>query len=107
MKENIEVTEQQQSQTDEKVTEIPQMSCGYIVGVQPDGNFYFQIMGDESSITQLAGIHTYATCRIKLIEEINLGYGFPVLSQQNSQLLEILKTMALSLKNLENKWENK
>ena len=98
---------EQATQNQEEVTEVPELSSGYIVGVEPNGAFYFKLLGKENSLTQMMGLHAYAGHRVELAKEINQGYGFPVLAQQNSQLLEILKQMATSLKNLESKSESK
>lgn len=94
----IEEQEQNQEQVEQEeqkgeVKELPQMSCGYAVGVKHDGSFVFEILGDTPGLVQLLGLHKYADHRLTLAKEINQGYGFPVLAQQNAQLAEMLKVI--------------
>jgi len=74
-------------------TELPELAVGYVVGLQPDGSFVFEVLGSEPGLVQLMGLNQYASHRITVAKDLNQGYGFPVLAQQINQLGEMLKVM--------------
>jgi hypothetical protein len=47
----------------------------YIVGMDKDGNFLFQVFGKEAGLLQLLGIHAHATRRIQAIYDDKLFAG--------------------------------
>jgi hypothetical protein len=89
----------QQNQT-ENVKEMPPLACGYVVGLQEDGKFFFEVLGNNNGLLQLLGLHSYAGHRIDCVKDVNQGTGFPVLAQQNLQIAEVLKQISQDLKKL-------
>lgn len=48
---------------------------GYTVGLKENGEFVFEIHGDNTGLVQLLGLHEYAKYRIGFITDENQGYG--------------------------------
>lgn len=83
----------QEEEVQQETKELPEMSCGYVVGIKPDGGFVFEIVGPEPGLVQLLGLHKYADHRLKLATDMNQGTGFPLVAQQQGQLSEMLRVI--------------
>lgn len=77
----------------EEIKELPEVSCGYVVGIKPNGEFVFEVVGTEPGLVQLLGLHEYAKHRLTVAKDINQQYGVPLLSQQIAQLAQMQKVI--------------
>ena len=57
-------TEEAKSEPQTEVRQLPEMTCGYVVGVQPNGDFVFEVIGSHPGVVQIAGLHKYASVKI-------------------------------------------
>ena len=64
-----------------------------MVGLKPNGEFVFEIVGKDTGLVQLLGIHKYAEYKIGIIRDINQGYGMPLILKQTKDIGEILKVI--------------
>lgn len=67
-----EVTE---TKTEEKVISADDFTIGYVVGLTPDGNFVFEVVGKNKEVVGLMGIHKYAEYEVKKAFEGNRMCG--------------------------------
>ena len=51
----------------QKEVKLEDTKIAYVVGMDQEGNFLFQIFGKEAGLLQLLGIHAHATRRIQAI----------------------------------------
>jgi hypothetical protein len=79
--------------TETKPVEIPPMTSGYVVGIKDTGEFVFEVLGESPGLVQLLGLHKYAEHRLEVAKDINQGYGTPLLAQQLSQVLSMMKVI--------------
>lgn len=67
----VEETENPEPQT----INVNEMEVAYLIGLQPDGNFLFQIFGQRQGLVELMGLHQEATQRIKVLQSKKSGTG--------------------------------
>jgi len=56
-----------QSVPKDKEVRLEDTKIAYIVGMDQEGNFLFQVFGKEPGLLQLMGIHAHATRRVEAI----------------------------------------
>lgn len=49
--------------------EQPQVRVGYTVALLGDGNFHFEILGEDKGLVELLGIHQYASTQVEKIRQ--------------------------------------
>lgn len=76
-----------------KAVNLPEMKCGYVVGIQPDGEFVFEVMGEEVGLIELMGLHKYADHRLEVAKDISQAYGPALISQQIGQMNQMVKVL--------------
>lgn len=96
----IEVPETPNPEEKKTIPAIEKMSCGYVVGIDPEGNLTFEVLGNAPGLIQLLGLHTYAEHRLMIAKDVNQGYGIPLLA---TQLENVQKTLATVLTMLTNR----
>ena len=85
--------DQQESESQEIEVEVPELICGYLVGLKPDGKFVFEVTGQSTGLIELMGLHQYASHRIEVAKDVNQGYGPPLLAKQLSDIGSMLKVI--------------
>ena len=68
--------------------EGPAMKCGYVIGVQDDGSFVFDILGTEPGIIELLGLHAVVGERLQARMDRQLGGKFSLMINKLNQLAE-------------------
>ena len=66
----------------------PQMRCGYIIGIQDDGTFVFDILGTAPGVMELLGLHRIVQERLEARMDKHLGGKFSMLARRLDQILE-------------------
>jgi hypothetical protein len=61
----------------------PQVKCGYFIGLKEDGDFVFEILGDQVGIVELLGLHKFA--EHKLMK--------PIQDKENQKVEKMLQTI--------------
>lgn len=62
-------------QPESQQVNVDEMKIAYLVGLQPDGNFLFQVFGQNQGLVELLGLHVHATQRIQILQQQKLGTG--------------------------------
>jgi len=89
-----------------EVRQIPALKYGYIIGLkEDDGEFLFDIIGKNTGIVELMGLHSYAGHRIDVTKDMSTGYGFPILMKTMGQIAEMMKMSLNLLTKAQNKSE--
>lgn len=80
--------------------DINNMQVAYVVGLQPDGNFFFQVFGQRQGLVELMGLHQHVTRRIQVLQDQKSGTGdmltvealkqLQVISQKLDALLNVV-----------------
>lgn len=78
---------------------IEGMVCGYVVGLDEEGNLMFEVLGANPGLIQLLGLHTYAEHRLMIAKDVNQGYGVPLLAKQLENVQKTLSTILTMLTN--------
>lgn len=93
----------------DKTLTTDNLQCGYLVGLSKekdgkDGQFIFQLLGEERGLLQLQGLHGYASNHIQKLtdEALKVGNGFivDILSQVTQALVEKLDKVSAEVKEL-------
>jgi len=58
-----------------QLPEPPPLEIGYVVGMTKDGNFVFELLGENRGLVQLLGIHEHAKRRVTAIYDDNQMMG--------------------------------
>jgi hypothetical protein len=66
-----------------------QIRYAYVVGVKNNGQFVFDVHGDEVGLIELMGLHQYADRRIKGVFDDNHGTGDAITMQLFKMLQEL------------------
>lgn len=66
-KDDSVVTTAQVEDTQEEEVQSP-LVMGYSVGLQANGNFVFEILGERKGLVELLGIHAYATTQVEKVK---------------------------------------
>ena len=90
--------EVKEASTTSSVNDIPEIETGYVVGIQPDGMIYFQVLGEKQGLIELLGLHQIAEHRLNGAIDANQGYGYPVVARQIAQLAEYNRQVGETLK---------
>jgi len=83
----------EQPPQDTQTLQMPTLDCGYVVGLDTQGRFVFEPLGNNQGLVQMLGLHEYAGGRINTAKEVNQGTGYPLLAQQTHQLTEMVKVI--------------
>lgn len=59
--------EPQKTEVEQKEMKATDLKVGYVVGLTPDGNFIFELLGSERGLVELLGIHQHATKKVNRI----------------------------------------
>ena len=54
---------------------LDQLSSGYIVGVTPEGQVVFDVVGSRKNLVEVLGLHEYAAKRVKALSDQALTSG--------------------------------
>lgn len=54
---------------------LADLKMGYIVGITPDGNFVFEIIGKEKGLVELLGLHKFAEKKVTSLLDSTQGSG--------------------------------
>lgn len=97
--ENKEVVEETKEPTQE-VVNLNDMVIAYTVGLKPDGNFFFQVSGQNQGLVELMGIHQYASKRMDVLIDqrsgtgdaltMELGKGLQLILDKVNQLVNVV-----------------
>jgi len=87
-------------QPEQQQLSLNDLKMGYIVGLTPDGNFVFELLGQEKGLVELLGIHEHATKRVDRIYEDSqlsgdrltheVGKAIAIVNQKIDQLLQVI-----------------
>jgi len=66
-----EVTEAQKPE----VFNADELQIGYLVGLDPEGNFVFRVFGKSQGLVELMGVHAHACRRVQSIHDAKQGIG--------------------------------
>lgn len=55
--------------------DVNEMQIAYLVGLQPDGNFFFQVFGKNQGLVELMGLHQHVTRRVQMLQDQKSGAG--------------------------------
>lgn len=79
---------------------VDDLRIGYVVGLTKDGNFVFELLGEQKGLVELLGINAHADARVKQIYERaqasgdalihEVGKGLGILNQKIDQLLGVV-----------------
>jgi len=64
---DVEPQKVQEVAPEKKEVKLEDTTIAYVVGMDQEGNFIFQIFGKEAGLLQLLGIHAHATRQIEAI----------------------------------------
>jgi len=83
-----------------KEVRLEDTKIAYVVGMDAEGNFIFQVFGKEAGLLQLLGIHAHADRRIKAIYDDKqiagdrltheVGKAVAAVNQKIDQLLQVI-----------------
>lgn len=79
---------------------VDEMQIAYLVGLQPDGNFFFQVFGKSQGLVELLGLHTHATQRLQVIQQQKMGTGDALVVELAKGLQAMDQKLDALLKNL-------
>ena len=80
-----------------EIKQLPEMICGYVVGLQPTGDFVFEVIGSKPGIVEIAGLHKYAG--VKIDDILDVGHSDSTRSVIQS-LKEVMKLQKVILQNI-------
>lgn len=83
--------------TEEEKKAAPEITSGYIIGIQPNGDLIFDILGQNTGIVQLLGLHTLAGQQINVMKDLKSNTGWPRLTKQLDSAIGMLKTILSTL----------
>jgi hypothetical protein len=72
------------------VPDKPQMKCGYVIGIQEDGTFVFDILGTAPGVMELLGLHNIVGERLEARMDRQLGGKFSLVLGRLDKILEIV-----------------
>lgn len=78
---------------EETKNKLDNMKCGYVVGLSQNGDFVFEVLGEQVGLVELMGLHTYADHRLHVALEINQSYGVPLLAGMLENTQKMLKVL--------------
>lgn len=87
--EEVEAEAATEQAAEQESMSLDDLKIGYVVGVKPDGNFVFQVFGQEQGLIELLGINAHANSQVKSMYDRNLGTG-DALTLQVGQALGVL-----------------
>ena len=62
-----------QEAEEQKPMEAEDLKIGYAVGMTPDGEFVFQVFGQDPGLVELLGVHRYAEMLCGCLNGVSLG----------------------------------
>ena len=86
-------TEDEGETKKDKAPDLDHLACGYIVGLQPNGDLVWHVLGEQPGLVQLLGLHKYADYRLNVAVDINQGYGIPLIIKQLAGLGQSVETI--------------
>jgi len=85
---------------------VKDLKSGYTVGYKENGDFVFEIHGEDTGLVQLLGLHEYARHRVEFVRDVNQGYGpagiIKALNGLGSQVAQLAKLVSQVLQNKSN-----
>lgn len=94
LRQEVKQSEQEESPFSQSQQEV-ELRFGYTVGVDTEGKFVFQLLGNDRGFVQLLGLTKFAEQQISTLMDANLGQGLPRinagLAVLNAKLEELLK----------------
>jgi hypothetical protein len=72
----------------------PKLKSGYLMGIQDNEEFIFQVLGTDPGLVQLMGLHEMAGHHLRLTRDVNQGTGVPVVAAQMQQIMQLMKMLA-------------
>lgn len=85
----------------------PALIAGYLVGLNDEGNFVFELVTKDQSLLELLGIHRYAESRVKMILDNRIHTGDKLtieLSKVVAALTQEVARLNAQLKQPDNKF---
>lgn len=82
------------------------LRMGYLVGLTKDGNFVFQVVGQEPGLVELLGLHQYAGLKVKSALDGSQNSGDKLVAEVGravSVLLQEVGRLSAALKKPDNK----
>jgi len=76
-----------------EVKQLPEMTCGYVVGLQPTGDFVFEVIGSRPGIVEIAGLHKYAGVKIDDILDVGHSDATRSVLQNLKEVMELQKVI--------------
>jgi hypothetical protein len=90
--------QKQQSISPPEETLAP-IAFGYSVGVDTNGQFVFQLLGEDKGIVQLLGLNKFAETQLNSLMDANLRQGDTLLLEAISQVYKKLDQLQQLLPN--------
>lgn len=59
--------------TQSKQLSLDQLKTGYVVGLTPEGEFVFELVGKDQGLVEVLGLHQYAGLRVNVLADLNQG----------------------------------
>ncbi len=67
----------------------PELSFGYTVGLKSDGRLHFELLGGETGVIELMGLHAYAGKRVDGLVEASANQGNTAIIRAVNKLTDI------------------
>lgn len=88
---------EQQNQTPDPVdlpeSKEPDLAYGYVVGVNKEGGFVFNLLGDDKGIVQLLGLNKFAEKQIETLADSSLNQGLPLVLNALGQIYQKIEEL--------------
>lgn len=84
---------------EQQTVDVNEMQIAYLVGLQPDGNFFFQVFGQKQGLVELMGLHQHVTHRLTMLQDQKVGAG-DMLTVESLKQLQVLNQKLDALLNV-------
>ena len=101
--ENQELTEQEvvteEMSVEKEVKEREQLDLNkeflfsYLVGIKPDGSFFWNMFGTDRSYANLMAVNNFANLKIKVLQDEKFGTGDKLIMEIASVLMQVSKKL--------------
>ena len=72
----------------------PPLVAGYLVGLNEEGNFVFELVSKDQSLLELLGIHKYAETRVKMLMDNKLNTGDKIVMELGKVVGSLVQEIA-------------
>lgn len=86
---HLEEPTMEEAPAEEQQLSLNDLAVGYVVGMDQQGNFIFQVVGQQPGLVELLGIHSFAGERVKDLFNAKQGKGDPLVNEVGKAVMAL------------------